>query len=155
MAKYKPTVKGDSSDLLFIDYTPLAKTLKLDFPCMFVVMNGTVISVVFKTSFKSNDGTKAAVLSPNSYTYTVTSFDLVVNGYVISRRRYGNPGVKAETAYEDGRNLLEGLLSGVKDAIDGVSTNDDSSGIKLTTINTFPSVGTATSLNNLLKNSVK
>ncbi len=146
----KPKITGDSLDLMIVDYTDVSS---IDFPCMFALLGNTVVSVVFKQSFTSNDGTIQAVTG-NSYTQTVTSFDLVVNGYVISRRRYGNPGITKKKAYEDARNILEGLCTSIKDSLSGMSTNDNSSsGLKLTSINSYPNMGKTTSITNLMNNS--
>lgn len=148
----KPTVKGNSLDNLFVDYT---SNIALDFPCMFVLLKGTVVSAVFKYSYKSNDGTGAAVTS-TSVSRTVTSFDLVVNGYVVSRKRYGNPGTTETQAYKEAGELLQGLVDAINSAISGVSvTDEDSSGLKITTINRFPNNGATKKLDALASDSAK
>ena len=147
----EPEVKGNSLDQLFIDYT---KNITLDFPCMFVLLKGTVLSAVFKYSYKGNDGTSAAVI-PTSVSRTVTSFDLVVNGYVVARKRFGNPGVTETVAYTKARELLQGLMKAVDKAVSGTTVFDeDSSGLKITSINRFPSNGETKKLDALAKNSI-
>lgn len=144
----KPIVKGNDLNQLFVDYTT---NDILDFPCMFVLLKGTVLSAVFKYSYRNNDGTNSAVTS-SSVTKTVTSFDLVVNGYVVSRKRYGNPGKSEAQAYKEARELLQGLMDAISSAISGTtSTDEDSSGLKITSINKFPVNGSTYSLDTLAK----
>jgi hypothetical protein len=135
-------IRFENNPLLYIDAT--SETYQYDSPFILLIVGNTTISAVFRYSFnetgvKTNSkSTISAVTSVNSADNSpkISSFDIIVNGTIVSRRRYGNPGVAKEQAFSDANNLLhENIYKQLKDILD---TNSAS---KMTTLSTFPKAG--------------
>lgn len=134
----------DKSPLLFIDMTTETAST-YDSPCILLLIGSTVISSVFRYSY-ANDDTEAtinAATRTGSTALKISSFDIVVNSYIVTRRRYSNPGVSKSTAFNDAKKLLLEIYNKLKQELN--STNE----MKITTLNHFPATGSSATVENL------
>lgn len=150
MASKKPGVDGDlykDNAVLFIDTTLFSNTTKsiinkYEDNFMLVMVGNCVFSITFNYGYLSdtNAGSER-LLTENknndnsAITELITGFDVVANGYVITRRRYGNPGVKKSSAYNDARAILKYIYDGIKATLDADTSDKD---YKLTTLCSYP-----------------
>lgn len=119
--------------LLMVDGTA-KKIGDYDSDFMFLIVADTVISATFNYMYNSNGATTVAVTKSN-VTETITGWDITANGYIISRRRYGDPGVAKNKAYSDAREVLAQIYKGLLDVLN-VDTEDKDH--TFTTLSTYP-----------------
>ena len=124
--------------MVFVDgtktLTGTSKVYESDY--MFMIIAGTVIAVTFNYSFGKNNATTKAVTGDTSINRTVTGFDITANGFIITRRRYGEPGIDIQSAYTDARVIMKYMYEGF---LDGLDVDDETQNdMTLTTLSTYP-----------------
>ena len=120
--------------LIMVDGTA-KKIGDYDSDFMFLIVADTVISATFNYMYNSNEATTVAVTKSN-VTETITGWDITANGYIISRRRYGDPGVAKTKAYSDAKKVLEHIYKGLLEVLDADTEDKDHT---FTTLSTYPS----------------
>lgn len=132
--------------LIMVDGTA-KKIGNYDSDFMFLIVADTIISATFNYTYNSNDATTVAV-TKSDLTETITGWDITANGFVISRRRYGDPGVKKNTAYTDAREVLAQIYKGLLEVLDADTDDKDHS---FTTLSTYPNHQETVKLSELKK----
>lgn len=119
--------------LIMVDGTA-KKIGDYDSDFMFLIVADTVISATFNYMYNSNGATTVAVTKSN-VTETITGWDITANGYIISRRRYGDPGVAKTKAYSDAKKVLEHIYKGLLEVLDADTEDKD---YIFTTLSAYP-----------------
>lgn len=132
----------DGNLIAFIDLSDTQHDSKIfAFPCMCVIAGNAVFAVVMHYSFiaSTNSATKTAVTGSATAEY-VCGYDLTVNGHIITKRRFGNPGVSKSTAISEAKAMLNTIYTGITSELGSSSSGSSKS---VTTVNNYPSSGSA------------
>lgn len=138
--------------ILLVDTTGssniITNNANYDSPMLFMVVGSIVISVDFCFGYSKNNGTINATSETGNIAETISSFSISVNGTILTRRRYGNPGKNKTSAYSDARTIMVNLYNRIKKALDADTSDKD---YKFTTLTSYPITNSESSLSELKK----
>ena len=112
---YGTSTTKDGNILALIDLTSETSGKDYTFPFLCLIVGNAVFSAVMHYSYTTtanggNNATYAAVNQSNT-TELVSSWDLVVNGHIVTKRRYGNPGIAKNKAFSDAKAILNKIYN--------------------------------------------